>query len=51
MLNLIAAGVAYTFQPKKPSLKLSLNNPAMVVVDEDNCFYTFQSPGVGILSF
>lgn len=42
MLNLLAALVAYTFQPKKPSLKLSLNNQAMVVVDENNCFYTHQ---------
>lgn len=42
MLNLLAALVAYTFQPKKPSLKLSLNNQAMVVVDENNCFYIHQ---------
>ena len=42
MLNLVAALVAYSFQPKKPSLKLSINHQAMVVVDEDNCFYTPQ---------
>ncbi|NJO15316.1 MAG: IS982 family transposase [Thioploca sp.] len=42
MLNLVAAWVAYSFQPNKPSLKLSLNNQAMVVVDGDNGFYTSQ---------
>ena len=42
MLNLVAALVAYSFQPNKPSIKLSLNNQAMVVVDGDNCFYTSQ---------
>ena len=38
-LNLAAALVAYSFQPNKPSLKLSLNNQAMVVVDGD-CGYS-----------
>jgi len=38
MLNLLAALVAYSFQPKKPSLKFSLNNQAMVVVEGDCCY-------------
>ena len=39
MLNLVAAWVAYSFQPNQPSLQLSLNNQAMVVVDGD-CGYS-----------
>ena len=42
MLNLVAALVAYSFQPKKPSLNLFLNHQAMVVVNNNNCFYTPQ---------
>ena len=42
MLKLVAALVAYSFLPKKPSLKLSLNAQSIMVVDEDNCFYTSQ---------
>jgi transposase len=45
ILNLVAALVAYSFQPKKPSLKLSLNSQAMIVLDENNCFYTTQPAG------
>lgn len=40
MLNLVAALVAYSFQPKKPSLHLSFNPQAMIVVGEDDRFYS-----------
>jgi hypothetical protein len=42
MLNLVAALVAYSFQPKKPSLNLSLNTQALVVLSDDHGFYTPQ---------
>ena len=45
MLNLVAALVAYSFQPNKPSLNLSLNTQALIVVNDDNCFYTSQPTG------
>ena len=45
MINLVAALVAYSFRPKKPSLKLSLNTQALIVVNDDNCFYTSQPTG------
>lgn len=38
MLNLVAALVAYSFQPKKPSLNLSCSNQALIVVDQDICY-------------
>ena len=40
MLNLVAAWVAYSFQPNKPSLHLSFNPQAMIVVGEDDRFYS-----------
>ena len=45
MLNLVAALVAYSFQPNKPSLHLSLNTQALIVVNDDNGFYTSQPTG------
>lgn len=45
MLNLVAALLAYSFQPKKPSLKLSLNNQAMVVVEGDCCYSSMNTIG------
>ena len=39
MLNLVAALIAYSFQPKKPSLNLSFGEQAMVVVERD-CYYS-----------
>ena len=45
MLNLVAALVAYSFQPNKPSLNLSLNTQALIVVNDDNGFYTSQPTG------
>jgi len=41
MLNLLAALVAYSFQPKKPSL----NNQAMVVVEGDCCYSSMNTIG------
>ena len=43
MLNLVAALVAYSFQPKKPSLNLFLNAQAMVVVNDNNGCYASQT--------
>ena len=38
MLNLVAALVAYSFQPKKPSIQLSLDEQALIVVDRNCCY-------------
>jgi transposase len=45
MLNLLAALVAYSFQPNKPSLKFSFNHQARVVVEGDYCYSSMNTIG------
>ena len=43
MLNLVVALVAYSFQPKKPSLNLSGGNQALIVIDHAICYSSTNS--------
>lgn len=44
MLNLVAALRAYSFQPNQPSLHLAFRTQAIIVLGDDNGFYSSAQP-------